>query len=62
MRVSKLISKTLREVPADADTISHQYLVRAGMINQLVAGVYTYGYPPVYYRPYYMIGGFYYWR
>ncbi|MFA5309555.1 MAG: proline--tRNA ligase [Dehalococcoidales bacterium] len=42
MRISKLLSKTLREVPADADTISHQYLVRAGMINQLAAGVYTY--------------------
>jgi len=42
VRISKLLSKTLREVPADADTISHQYLVRAGMINQLVAGVYTY--------------------
>jgi prolyl-tRNA synthetase len=42
VRISKLLSKTLREVPSDADTISHQYLVRAGMINQLVAGVYSY--------------------
>ena len=42
MRISKLLSKTLREVPADADTISHQFLVRAGLINQLAAGVYTY--------------------
>src|SRR4030042_1207368 len=42
VRISKLLSKTLREVPADADTVSHQYLVRAGMINQLAAGVYTY--------------------
>ena len=42
MRISKLFSKTLREVPAEADTISHQYLVRAGMINQLMAGVYSY--------------------
>jgi len=42
VRISKLLSKTLREVPADADMISHQYLVRAGMINQLVAGVYSY--------------------
>ncbi len=25
-------------------------------------GAYPYGYPPVYYRPYYMVGGFYYWR
>ncbi len=42
MRVSKLLSKTLREVPSDADTISHQLMVRAGLINQLVAGIYTY--------------------
>ena len=42
MRISKLLSKTLREIPADADTISHQYLVRAGYINQLAAGVYSY--------------------
>jgi prolyl-tRNA synthetase len=41
MRVSRLFGKTLREVPADADTISHQYLVRAGMIGQLTAGVYS---------------------
>ncbi len=42
MRISKLFGKTLREVPAEADTVSHQLLVRAGMINQLVAGVYSY--------------------
>ena len=42
MRISKLFGKTLREVPAEADTVSHQLLVRAGMVNQLVAGVYSY--------------------
>ena len=42
MRVSKLFSKTLREVPADAETVSHQLLIRAGMIQQLAAGVYSY--------------------
>ena len=42
MRISRLLTKTLREVPADTDTISHQYLVRAGYINQLAAGIYTY--------------------
>jgi len=42
VRVSKLYSKTQREVPADADTLSHQLLVRAGMINQLFTGAYTY--------------------
>jgi prolyl-tRNA synthetase len=42
VRVSKLFGKTLREVPAEADTASHQLLVRAGMINQLGAGIYSY--------------------
>jgi prolyl-tRNA synthetase len=42
VRVSKLFGKTLREVPADADTISHQLMVRAGMVNQLVSGIYSY--------------------
>ena len=42
MRVSRLFGKTLREVPADADTISHQYLLRAGMISQLTAGIYSF--------------------
>jgi prolyl-tRNA synthetase len=42
VRVSKLFGKTLREVPTEADTVSHQLLVRAGMINQLAAGVYSY--------------------
>jgi len=42
MRLSKLFGKTQREVPADADTISHKLLVRAGMVNQLAAGIYSY--------------------
>jgi len=42
MRVSKLFGKTQREVPAEADTISHQLLLRAGMIHQVAAGVYAY--------------------
>lgn len=42
MRVSKLFTKTQREVPSDADMASHQLLVRAGMVDQLVAGVYSY--------------------
>jgi prolyl-tRNA synthetase len=42
MRVSKLFGKTLREVPAEADTVSHQLLLRAGMIYQVAAGVYSY--------------------
>ncbi|MFC1956059.1 proline--tRNA ligase [Chloroflexota bacterium] len=42
MRVSNLLTRTQREVPSDADMVSHQLLVRAGMVNQLVAGVYSY--------------------
>ncbi|MFC2052329.1 proline--tRNA ligase [Chloroflexota bacterium] len=42
MRISKLFGKTQREIPAEADTISHQLLLRAGMIHQVVAGVYSY--------------------
>jgi prolyl-tRNA synthetase len=37
-----LFGKTLREVPAEADTGSHRLLVRAGMVNQLAAGVYSF--------------------
>ena len=33
---------TTREVPNDAEVISHQLMVRAGMIRKLAAGIYTY--------------------
>ncbi len=42
MYVSKLFGKTLREIPAEADTVSHQMLLRSGMIYQVAAGVYAY--------------------
>jgi len=42
MRISKLFGKTQREIPAEAETISHQLLLRAGMISQVAAGVYSY--------------------
>lgn len=41
MRMSKLLSQTLRESPSDAEIISHQLLVRAGYIRQLAAGIFT---------------------
>ena len=41
MLYSKVLGKTLRQAPAEAETISHQLLVRAGMISQLAAGVYS---------------------
>ncbi|MFC1931791.1 proline--tRNA ligase [Chloroflexota bacterium] len=42
MRISQLFGKTQREIPAEADTISHQLLLRTGMISQVAAGVYSY--------------------
>lgn len=42
MRMSKLFMPTLREVPADAQVISHQLMLRAGMIRKLAAGIYTF--------------------
>jgi len=42
MRLSKLFTKTLREAPAEAETVSHQLLLRAGMIHQIGAGIYSY--------------------
>jgi prolyl-tRNA synthetase len=42
VRISKLFGKTQREVPAEAETVSHQLLLKAGMIHQVAAGVYSY--------------------
>ncbi|HXZ31213.1 MAG TPA: proline--tRNA ligase [Terriglobales bacterium] len=41
-RWSELFIPTLREVPADAEVASHKFLVRAGYIRQLAAGIYSY--------------------
>ncbi len=41
MRISKLLIPTLREAPADAEVISHQLMVRAGLVRQLASGIYT---------------------
>ncbi|MCU0485357.1 MAG: proline--tRNA ligase [Anaerolineales bacterium] len=40
--MSRIFSQTLREAPSEADVASHQLLLRAGYIRQLVAGVFTY--------------------
>jgi len=42
MRVSRLFGKTLRQAPAEAESVSHQLLLRAGMVAQEAAGVYSY--------------------
>jgi prolyl-tRNA synthetase len=41
-RWSELFIPTLREAPADAEVASHRFLVRAGYIRQLAAGIYSY--------------------
>ncbi|HEY4731857.1 MAG TPA: proline--tRNA ligase [Gammaproteobacteria bacterium] len=41
MRTSRFLLATLRETPADAEVISHQLMLRAGMIRKLAAGLYT---------------------
>jgi prolyl-tRNA synthetase len=42
MRFSRLLGRTLKEAPADADCVSHRLLVRSGMIQQVATGVYSY--------------------
>ncbi|WP_017727348.1 proline--tRNA ligase [Halalkalibacterium ligniniphilum] len=42
MRQQYFLVPTMRDVPADADVASHQLMLRAGMIRQVAAGVYTY--------------------
>src|SRR5258708_34384463 len=42
MRWSKYFIPTLREDPADAEVVSHKLLMRAGVIRQLSAGIYSY--------------------
>ncbi|MWJ28407.1 proline--tRNA ligase [Halomonas sp. ZH2S] len=41
MRASQLLIATLKETPADAEVISHQLMLRAGMIRRLTSGLYT---------------------
>ena len=42
MRATRFFVSTLKEAPADADVISQQLMLRAGMIKKLAAGIYTY--------------------
>ncbi len=41
MRLSTYPINTLRDVPADAEVVSHQLMLRAGLIRRLAAGLYT---------------------
>ncbi len=42
MRYSSFFIPTLKETPSDAEVISHQLMMRAGMIRKIAAGIYTY--------------------
>lgn len=42
MRMTRLVAKTLRDVPSDAEAISHQLLIRAGYIRRISSGIYSY--------------------
>jgi prolyl-tRNA synthetase len=42
MRASNYFISTLKEAPADAEVVSHQLMVRAGMIKKVAAGIYNY--------------------
>lgn len=42
MRATSFFISTLKEAPADADVASQQFMIRAGMIKRLAAGIYTY--------------------
>lgn len=42
MKASKMLAPTLREVPAEAEIISHKLMLRAGMMRKVASGVYTY--------------------
>ena len=50
MRISKLFMPTQREVPADAEIISHQLMLRAGLMKKIASGIYSF--LPVGYRAY----------
>lgn len=41
MRVSRFLLSTVKETPSDAEVVSHQLMLRAGMIRKLAAGLYT---------------------
>lgn len=42
MRYSKTFIPTTKETPADAEVVSHQLMLRAGMIRKITSGIYTY--------------------
>ena len=41
MRWSRSFFPTLREAPADAESVSHKLMIRAGLLRKLAAGIYS---------------------
>ena len=41
MRVSRFYLHTLKEAPAEAEVVSQQLMLRAGMVKKLATGIYT---------------------
>ncbi len=41
MRTSRFFISTLKEAPSDAEIVSHQLMLRAGLIKRLAGGIYT---------------------
>jgi len=50
MRISKLFMPTQREIPSDAEIVSHQLMLRAGLMKKIASGIYSF--LPVGYRAY----------
>jgi len=42
MKMSRMFHRTFRDIPAEAQLISHKLLLQAGLINQVAAGIYSY--------------------
>ena len=42
MKLSKNFGKTQKETPSDAELISHQLLIKSGLIHQVASGIYSY--------------------
>ena len=42
MRYSRMLIPTVKEVPADAEVVSHRLMVRAGLMRKVASGTYTY--------------------
>ena len=42
MKQSKVFIPTMREVPSEAEALSHQLLLKAGLIKQSTSGIYSY--------------------